>query len=103
MATALFRTIILYFLIMAGLRLMGKRQIGELEPNELVLTMMVSDLATVPMQDFGSPGKQRPALHPSAGGPATHHSRPAQQIGRGRCVPPHSTHQRRPGHPSEPA
>ena len=55
MATALFRTIILYFLIMAGLRLMGKRQIGELEPSELVLTMMVSDLATVPMQDFGIP------------------------------------------------
>ncbi len=40
---------------MAGLRLMGKRQIGELEPSELVLTMMLSDLATVPMQDFGIP------------------------------------------------
>ena len=34
---------------------MGKRQIGELEPSELVLTMMISDLATVPMQDFGIP------------------------------------------------
>ena len=33
----------------------GKRQIGELEPSELVLTMMISDLATVPMQDFGIP------------------------------------------------
>lgn len=55
MATALFRTVILYFLIMFGLRVMGKRQIGELEPSELVLTMMVSDLATVPMQDFGIP------------------------------------------------
>lgn len=53
--TALCRTVILYFLIMAGLRLMGKRQIGELEPSELVLTMMISDLATVPMQDFGIP------------------------------------------------
>lgn len=53
--TAFFRTVILYFLIMAGLRLMGKRQIGELEPSELVLTMMLSDLATVPMQDFGIP------------------------------------------------
>ena len=55
MATAFVRTVILYFLIMIGLRLMGKRQIGELEPGELVLTMMISDLATVPMQDFGIP------------------------------------------------
>ena len=55
MMTAFARTLILYFLIMFGLRLMGKRQIGELEPSELVLTMMISDLATVPMQDFGIP------------------------------------------------
>lgn len=55
MITAFARTVILYFLIMTGLRLMGKRQIGELEPSELVLTMMLSDLATVPMQDFGIP------------------------------------------------
>ena len=53
--TAFARAFILYFLIMIGLRLMGKRQIGELEPSELVLTMMISDLATVPMQDFGIP------------------------------------------------
>ena len=55
MMTAFARTVILYFLIMTGLRLMGKRQIGELEPGELVLTMMISALATVPMQDFGIP------------------------------------------------
>ncbi len=55
MTTALIRTVILYFLIMIGLRLMGKRQIGELEPGELVLTMLLSDLAAVPMQDFGIP------------------------------------------------
>ena len=55
MITAFIRTVILYVLIMLGLRLMGKRQIGELEPGELVLTMMISDLATVPMQDFGIP------------------------------------------------
>lgn len=55
MITAFARTIILYFLIMIGLRLMGKRQIAQLEPSELVLTMMISDLATVPMQDFGIP------------------------------------------------
>lgn len=55
MITALIRTLILYLFIMIGLRLMGKRQIGELEPGELALTMMISDLATVPMQDFGIP------------------------------------------------
>lgn len=55
MVTAFFRTIILYALLVAGLRLTGKRQIGELEPNELVLTMLLSDLAAVPMQDFGIP------------------------------------------------
>lgn len=55
MTTAFFRTIILYFILMTGLRLMGKRQIGELEPSELVLTLIISDLAAVPMQDFGIP------------------------------------------------
>lgn len=55
MITAFSRTVILYLLIMLALRAMGKRQIGQLEPSELVLTMMVSDLASVPMQDFGIP------------------------------------------------
>ena len=55
MTTAFFRTLILYFILMIGLRLMGKRQIGELEPSELVLTLIISDLASVPMQDFGIP------------------------------------------------
>lgn len=55
MATAFFRTIILYAVLIIGLRLTGKRQIGELEPNELVLTMLLSDLAAVPMQDFNLP------------------------------------------------
>ena len=55
MITAFFRTVILYLLIIAGLRLMGKRQIGELEPGDLLLTLIISDLASVPMQDFGIP------------------------------------------------
>ena len=55
MVTAFIRTALLYCILMIGLRLMGKRQIGELEPSELVLTMMISDLASVPMQDFGIP------------------------------------------------
>ncbi len=55
MFIALFRTIALYLLIILGIRLMGKRQVGELEPSELVFTLLIADLAAVPMQDFGIP------------------------------------------------
>ena len=55
MVIAFFRTMILYILIIAGVRLMGKRQVGELEPSELVLSLLIADLAAVPMQDFGIP------------------------------------------------
>ena len=55
MFTGLLRTIILYILIIAGIRLMGKRQVGELEPSELVLSLIIADLASVPMQDYGIP------------------------------------------------
>ena len=55
MATAFARTILLYVILIVGIRAMGKRQIGELEPIELVLMLLISDLAAVPMQDFGIP------------------------------------------------
>ena len=55
MITAFFRTVLLYGLLIVGLRLTGKRQIGQLEPIEFVLMMLLSDLASVPMQDFGLP------------------------------------------------
>ena len=55
MVIAVVRTIILYLLIILGIRLMGKRQVGELEPSELVLDLIIADLAAVPMQDFGIP------------------------------------------------
>ena len=55
MATAFVRTILLYVILIVGVRVLGKRQIGELEPIELVLTLLISDLAAVPMQDFGIP------------------------------------------------
>lgn len=51
----LIRTIILYLMIITGLRLLGKRQLGELEPTELTLTLIIADLASVPMQDNGIP------------------------------------------------
>ncbi len=49
------RTIILYLIIVLTLRIMGKRQVGELEPSELVVAILISDLAAVPMQDIGIP------------------------------------------------
>ncbi len=49
------RSIILYIVLIAVIRLMGKRQIGEMEPSEFVVTMLLADLASVPMQDTGIP------------------------------------------------
>lgn len=49
------RTLILYFLVILSIRLMGKRQVGELQPYELVITLMISDLASLPMQDTRLP------------------------------------------------
>lgn len=50
-----FRTIILYLIVIIVMRIMGKRQIGELQPFELVIAIMLSALAAVPMQDTGIP------------------------------------------------
>ncbi len=55
MLTVLIRTAIFYFLTMLAMRFMGKRQIGELEPAELVVTIIISELATIPIQDPASP------------------------------------------------
>lgn len=49
------RTIILYLLVITVMRIMGKRQIGELQPFELVIAIMISELAAVPMQETGIP------------------------------------------------
>ena len=49
------RTVILYLVLILVIRLMGKRQIGEMEPAEFVVTMLVANLAAIPMQDGGIP------------------------------------------------
>lgn len=49
------RTIILYLLVVLVIRIMGKHQIGQLQPFELVITIMISELAAVPMQDTDIP------------------------------------------------
>lgn len=55
MGTIFIRALILYLVVLIALRLMGKREIGQLQPYELVITMMIADLASVPMQDIGIP------------------------------------------------
>ena len=49
------RTAVLYLILVIVIRLMGKRQIGEMEPSEFVVTMLVANLASIPMQDSGIP------------------------------------------------
>lgn len=49
------RTIFLYLILVLVVRLMGKRQIGEMEPAEFVVTMLLANLAAIPMQDSGIP------------------------------------------------
>ena len=49
------RTMVLYLVLIAVIRLMGKRQIGQMEPSEFVVTMLVANLASIPMQDGGIP------------------------------------------------
>lgn len=49
------RTVLLYIVILASVRLMGKRQISELQTSELVVTLLISDIAAIPMQDTGQP------------------------------------------------
>ena len=49
------RTIILYLILITVIRLMGKRQIGQMEASEFVVTMLVADLASIPMQDGSIP------------------------------------------------
>lgn len=55
MLIAIVRTLILYIFIIAALRLMGKRQISDMQPSELVVTLVVSDIASLPMQNTSQP------------------------------------------------
>lgn len=49
------RAIILYFILLAVMRLMGKRQIGEMQPFEFIITLLISELACIPMADVSIP------------------------------------------------
>lgn len=49
------RAVILYIIVIISIRIMGKRQIGELQPTELVITILVSNIATLPLEDLNIP------------------------------------------------
>lgn len=55
MLISLIRSVILYFILVVVIRLLGKRQLAEMEPSEFVVTLLIADLATVPMQDLEAP------------------------------------------------
>ncbi len=55
MGTILIRTFILYFLVIFVVRLMGKRQIGQLQPTELVVTILLSEIAAIPLENNDVP------------------------------------------------
>lgn len=55
MIESVVRCILLYLAVILAVRIMGKRQIGELQPSELVITIMISELAALPLQDMNFP------------------------------------------------
>ena len=55
MLIILYRSIVLYLVVVFIMRIMGKRQIGQLQPFELVIALMISELASMPMQNTGIP------------------------------------------------
>lgn len=55
MLISFLRTLLLYIVLVLTVRLMGKRQIGEMEPSEFVVTMLIANLAAIPMQDTAIP------------------------------------------------
>lgn len=55
MLISVIRTILLYIFLTAAVRLMGKRQIGDLQTTELVVTLLISDIAVIPMQNTSQP------------------------------------------------
>ena len=55
MLITFFRSIVLYIIVLIVMRLMGKREIGQLQPFELAISIMIADLASIPMTDTGVP------------------------------------------------
>ena len=49
------KSVVLYFFVLIVMRLMGKRELSQLQPFELVISMMIANLATIPMEEVGVP------------------------------------------------
>ena len=58
LTTLLVRTLIIYFVLTVSMRMMGKRQLGEMELSELITTLLLSEIAAVPITDFRIPLKR---------------------------------------------
>lgn len=55
MIVAVLRATVLYFIVLVSLRIMGKGELGELQPFDLVVSLMIAELAAMPMEDLNSP------------------------------------------------
>ena len=55
MLITFFRAIVLYIIVLVVMRLMGQREIGQLQPFELAISIMIADLASIPMTEIGIP------------------------------------------------
>ncbi len=55
MIITIIRTVLLYASVIIAVRLMGKRQIGDMQPSELVITLIIADIASLPMEDVSRP------------------------------------------------
>ena len=55
MAVTLLRTFILYIVIMAAMRIMGKRQVGDMQPSDLVVSLLISEIAAMPIDNIDRP------------------------------------------------
>ena len=55
MIAIIIRTVIIYVFVTFAIRIMGKRQIGDMQPNELVITLLISEIAAIPLQDTNQP------------------------------------------------
>ncbi len=55
MLTAIIRTVLLYIFVIFAVRIMGKRQISDLQPTELVITLIISDIASIPLENSDQP------------------------------------------------
>ena len=55
MLKVIVRTVLMYIFVTISVRLMGKRQIGDMQPTELVVTLLISEIAAIPLQDVSQP------------------------------------------------